>query len=184
MEDHEIVELFWKRNHDAIAQTDLAYGGMCRALSRRILKNSQDAEECVNDSYYRLWERIPPERPRHLGSFLARIVRNLSLDRLRELSAMKRGGGALSLALDELQNVCGSETVESTVSAREPGQAVDRFLRTQPERSRGIFLRRYFYLESRPEIAARFGVSVAQVSVILSRTRKRLREYLTKEGLL
>lgn len=184
MEDSEIVELFWKRDQDAIVQTDLAYGSMCRGLSRRILKNSEDAEECVNDSYYRLWERLPPERPRHLGSFLARIVRNLSLNRLRELTAMKRGGGAIALALDELQTVCGVENVESTVTARELGQAVDRFLRTQPERSRGIFLRRYFYLESRLEIAERFGVSAAQVSVILSRTRKRLREYLTKEGLL
>ena len=85
MDDNDIIELFWQRNQDAIVQTDLTYGPMCRALSRRILHNSEDAEECVNDSYYRLWERIPPERPQALGAYLSRIVRNVSLDRLREL---------------------------------------------------------------------------------------------------
>ena len=97
---------------------------------------------------------------------------------------MKRGGADVTVALDELQNVCGSSDVESSLSARELGQAVDRFLRTQPQRSRNVFLRRYFYFETRAEIAHRYGISAAQVSVILSRVRKKLRAYLMKEGLL
>ena len=184
MQDSEIVELFWQRDQDAIVQTDLAYGTMCRALSRRIVRTSEDAEECVNDSYYRLWERIPPERPQSLSAFLARIVRNVSLDRLRELGAAKRGGGAVAVALDELGSLCGPDDAESLLAAKELGQALDRFLRTQPDRSRNVFLRRYFYFESRLEIAERYGLGAAQVSVILSRTRNRLRKYLKQEGLL
>ena len=184
MNDSEIVELYWRRSQDAIVQTEIAYGSMCRSLSRRILRNNEDAEECVNDSYYRLWERIPPERPQALGAYLARIVRNLSLDRLRELGAAKRGGGVVFTALDELRTICGPETAESSLAAKELGQAVDSFLRTQSARSRNVFLRRYFYFESRSEIAERYSISAAQVSVILSRTRKRLQKYLKQEGLL
>ncbi len=184
MDDRAIIELFWQRNQDAIAQTDLVYGTMCRALSRRIVRSSEDAEECVNDSYFRLWARIPPERPQSLSAFLARIVRNISLDRLRELGAAKRGGGAVTAALDELRDVSGPDDAQSFLLAKELGQAVDRFLRSQPERSRNVFLRRYFYFESRSEIAERYGMAVTQVSVTLSRTRKKLRSYLKQEGLL
>ena len=184
MDDAEIVSLYWLRDQEAIRQTDLAYGTMCRALSRRILRSAEDAEECVNDSYYRLWDRIPPERPQSLGAYLSRIVRNVSLDRLRELDACKRGGGTVSVALDELRGVCGTDDAESLLAAKELGRAVDRFLRTEPERNRNVFLRRYYFFETRSEIAARFSISAAQVSVILSRTRKRLRNYLKQEGLL
>lgn len=184
MNDTEIVALFLRRDQDAIAQTDRAYGGMCRGLSRRILRSSEDAEECVNDALFRLWERIPPEQPLSLGAFLAKIVRNLSLDRLRELGAVKRGGSAVTVALEELSSVTGGESPESRLAAKELGQEVDRFLRTQSEQNRNVFLRRYFYFESRSEIAQRYEISEAQVSVILSRTRKRLRSYLMKEGLL
>ena len=184
MNDEQIIELFLNRDEDAIRQTDAAYGNLCRGLSLRILKNREDAEECVNDSYWRLWDRIPPERPKALGAFLSRIVRNLSLDRLREQGAAKRGGGAVTVALDELRSVCGSQNVERQAELKELGRAVDRFLRTQPERSRNVFLRRYFWFDSRAEIAARYGLSAAQVSVILSRVRKKLRTYLNKEGLL
>ena len=184
MNDEQIIELYRQRNPDAIAQTDAVYGAMCRGLSNRILKNREDAEECVNDSYLRLWEQIPPEQPRALGAFLSRILRNLCLDRLRELGAGKRGGGAVTVALDELQGVCGPGDAEQQLTAKELGRAVEKFLRTQPDRSRNVFLRRYFYFESRGEIADRYAVSTAQVSVILSRTRKKLRTYLKQEGLL
>ena len=184
MDDAEIVSLYWLRDQEAIVQTDLAYGAMCRGLSRRILHNVEDAEECVNDSYFRLWERIPPERPQSLGAFLVRIVRNLSLDRLRELGAVKRGGNTVTVALDELRGVCSPEDAESGLAAKELGRAVDRFLRTEPERNRNVFLRRYFFFETRSEIADCLSISAGQVSVILSRTRKRLRNYLKEEGLL
>ncbi len=184
MRDEQIIELFWARDQQALAETERAYGSLCRGLARRILRSPEDAEECVNDGYLRLWNRIPPERPDSLGSYLTRIVRNLCVDRLRQAGAAKRGGRAVTVSLDELELVTGRSDLESGLMARELGQAVDRFLRTQPEAARSIFLRRYYFLDSRMEIASRYGISVARVSVILSRTRRRLRDYLVKEGLL
>lgn len=184
MQDEQIIALYWARDQRAVEETDRAYGALCRSLARRILSSREDAEECVNDGYLRLWQRIPPERPASLGSYLTRILRNLCLDRLRREGSAKRGGRAVTLSLDELEQVTGRGGVESGVLAQELGQAVDRFLRTQSETARNVFLRRYYFLDERTEIAARFGISAAQVSVILSRTRKRLRNYLKEEGLL
>lgn len=184
MTDEAIIELYWARDQQAIAETDRSYGSLCRGLARRILRNPEDAEECVNDSYFRLWQRLPPERPGALGSYLTRVLRNLCFDRLRSLGAAKRGGSAVTLSLEELGQVTGNQDVESRLSARELGQAVGRFLRTQSELNRSIFLRRYYYLDSREEIARRYEVSPAKVSLVLSRTRTRLRNYLQKEGLL
>lgn len=184
MNDEQIINLFWARDEKAITETDRSYGSLCRGLSQRILKNSEDAEECVNDSYLRLWQRLPPNRPDSLGGFLTRIVRNVSLDRLRQNDSLKRGGSAVTVSLDELEQVTGRSDVESGVMAAELGAAVDRFLRFQSQEARSIFLRRYYYFDTRTEIAERYDISVAQVSVILSRTRKRLHNFLKEEGLL
>ena len=184
LEDEQIIALYWARDQRAIEETDRAYGTLCRGLSRRILKNREDADECVNDSYLRLWQRIPPEYPDSLGSYLTRILRNLCLDRLRQQGAAKRGGRAVTVSLDELASVTGRGDAESGLMAQELGRAVDRFLRTQSEEARNVFLRRYFYFDTRSEIAARYEISAARVSVILSRTRKRLRAFLQEENLL
>lgn len=182
--DEEIVALYWARDERALAETERAYGGLCRTLARRILKNTEDAEECVSDAWLRLWQSIPPERPDSLGGYLTRVLRNLCLDRLRADSAVKRGGRAVTVSLEELASVTGRGSAESGLMAEELGRAVDRFLRTQSELARNVFLRRYFFFDDRSEIARRYEISAAQVSVLLSRTRKRLRTYLQKEGLL
>ena len=182
--DEEIVGLYWARDERALAETERAYGARCRGLARRILKNDEDAEECVSDAWLRLWQRIPPDRPDNFGGYLTRILRNLCLDRLRADSAAKRGGRAVTVSLDELASVTGRGDAESGVLAEELGRAVGRFLRTQSELARNVFLRRYYFFDDRSEIARRYEISAAQVSVLLSRTRKRLRTYLQKEGLL
>lgn len=184
MTDEQIMDLFWIRDQQAIDETDRRFGALCRGLARRMLRSSEDAEECVSDAYLRLWQRIPPDRPDSLVSYLTRILRNLCVDRLRQEGAAKRGGKAVKLSLEELGQVTGRDGPESALLARELGQAVDRFLRTQSEQNRNIFLRRYYFLDSRTEIAERYEISAALVSVSLSRTRKRLRDYLKKEGLL
>ena len=184
MLDEEIVSMYWARDERALAETERAYGSLCRALARRILRNAEDAEECVSDAYLRLWNRIPPEKPDSLGGYLTRILRNLCLDRLRQQEAAKRGGRAITVSLDELSAVTGRDSVESGLMAEELGRAVGRFLRTQSALARTVFLRRYYFFDTRSEIAHRCEISAAQVSVLLSRTRKRLRTYLEKEGLL
>ena len=184
MTDQGIIQLYWDRDERAIEETDLAYGKYCRTISCTILGSKEDAEECVNDSYLRLWQQLPPEKPDSLGAYLTRIVRNLCVDRLRTEGAAKRGGSAITVSLDELEHVTGRSDVESRLSAMELGKAVDRFLRTQSEIARNIFLRRYYFFDTRTEIADRYEISAAQVSVTLSRTRKRLQAYLKEEGLL
>ena len=184
LQDEEIVGLYLARDERALAETERAYGAQCRSLARRILKSPEDAEECVSDAWLRLWQRIPPEQPESLGAYLTRILRNLCLDRLRQQGAAKRGGRAVTVSLDELASVTGRDDAESRLMAAELGRAVDGFLRTQDELARNVFLRRYYFFDDRAEIARRCEISAAQVSVLLSRTRKRLRKYLQKEGLL
>jgi RNA polymerase sigma-70 factor (ECF subfamily) len=184
MDDESILTLYHRREPAALTETASKYGRLCSCIAGHILGNPQDAEECVNDSLLRLWQRIPPDSPDSLGSYLSRILRNLCLDRLRQQGALKRGGAAVTVCLDELEQVVGRGDAESGLLAQELGRAVDHFLRTQSEEARGVFLRRYYFFDERSEIAARYGISAAKVSVILSRTRKRLRNYLKQEGLL
>ena len=184
MTDAEIIDRFRQRDENAVLLTDRQYGAQCRAMARHILKNAEDAEECVNDGLLRLWDSIPPARPQSLLAYLSRIVRNLSLDRLRERTREKRGGGAVPVPIDELAQLAGRDDVEDRVNAKELGRAINGWLRTLPERQCSAFLLRYYYFAPREEIAVRLGISAAQVSVELSRTRKRLAQFLKKEGYL
>lgn len=185
MRDDEIIALYFDRNEQAIQESMASYGSYCGKVAWTILKDAADAEEAVADTWLRAWNTIPPQRPQYLRLFLGKITRNLSLSMLRAKNADHRGGGELSLALDELSE-CVGEGVdpEALLGAKELGQSVTAFLKNQPKNHRVIFLRRYFYLESSKEIALRLGTSDSNVRLILSRTRKRLREYLKKEGYL
>lgn len=183
MNDEQIIALYFDRDEQAIQATADAYGSYCGKVAVNILKNTEDAEEAVSDTWLRAWNTIPPQRPQYLRLFLGRITRNLSLSIWRAKTAEFRGGGEVSLALEELSECVSQGTnPEALLQTRELGQSISGFLRTQPQNYRIIFLRRYFYLESSKQLAARFGISDANVRMILSRTRKGLREYLKKEG--
>lgn len=185
MEDQKIIELYFDRNETAISETDKKYGSYCHTIAYRILQNLPDAEECVNDTWLRAWNAMPPQRPSVLRQFLAKITRNLSLDRWRGANAEKRGGGEAVLALEELGECVSIEGDPATqLELEELKQAIGDFLRSLPERERSIFLRRYFYLEKPEQIAKAYLLKKANVRLILSRTRQKLREYLEKEGLL
>lgn len=184
MTDEELITLYFDRDETAIAKTDQCYGAGCRSLSFRIVNSREDAEECVNDSYFTLWQQIPPQRPVLFSAFLHKIVRNLSLDKLRRDGAWKRGGRSIRVALEELTQVAGPDCVEGSVLGTELCRAVEAGLRKLPQRQCNIFLRRYFYFEERDEIAQRYEISPQTVSVELSRARKKLKVYLTQEGLL
>ena len=134
MEDSAIIDLYWAREERALSETDAKYGGYCRSIAHNILKNREDSEECVSDTWLHAWNAMPPQRPSILSSFLGRITRNLSFDRCRRQNAEKRGGGSLPLALDELSEcVPAPGRVEQALEARELAEAIDRFLRTLPE---------------------------------------------------
>ena len=180
MEDKRIVELFWQRSDDAVAETQRVYGKRLTAQALRILGSAQDAEECVNDALLRAWNAIPPHRPEALGAFLAKIVRGLAIDRLRAREADKRGGGEYLFSLEEL-----SECVGGTETAFDEGTLTDTigdYLRTLSPEARWMFLRRYFDFESIKDIARAANCTQSKVKSTLARARKGLRAYLKKEG--
>ena len=183
MQDQDIIKLYNARNEQAITESSNKYGYYCTSIALNILQNMQDAEECVNDTWLRAWNSIPPAKPDHLQLYLGGITRHISLDRFRRQRAQKRGGGEIVLALDEISDVISSGTdVPTEVAEQEFSESFNRFLWSLPERDCNVFLRRYYYLDPISLIAKRYGLSVANVQKILSRTRAKLREHLAKEG--
>ena len=185
MEDSRIIELYWQRSENAITETDKKYGAYCSTVAYNILQNREDAEECVNDTWLGAWGAIPPNRPSILRVFLAKITRNLSVNRLEKKLAEKRGGTAEFVVLDELEECIGGQTdIEGVVEAKELESMIRHFVRNLPERDGNLFVRRYFFSDSIATISKRYCISENHVMVILSRTRKKLRKELTKEGFI
>ncbi len=185
MEDSEIVELYWQKNADAITETVNKYGAYCFAIAESILHSAEDSEECVNDTWLHAWNAMPPQKPNVLRMFLAKITRNLSFDRFNARNAEKRGGGEMALVLDELgECLDGGVDTETAYEAKELRQCIQRFVRALPERDGNVLVRRYFFAESVSDIAKRYGLTENNVMVILSRTRRKLKAYLLKEGYL
>ena len=185
MEDTNIVDLYWQRSPQAIVETDGKYGAYCRSIAYRICRSREDADECVNDTWLSAWNAMPDKRPDRLSPFLGRIARNHALHRVESASRLKRGGGETALALEELEEcVAAPGDPARQVEARELERAIDRFVAELPEEARRVFLARYWYLYPLSEIAQRLGLSESKVKSLLHRTRIRLREQLTEEGLL
>ena len=184
MEDSEIVDLFFARSEQAIAETAGKYGAYLTGVARRILSSPEDAEEIVGDTYLRAWNAIPPTRPQTLRHFLTRITRNLSLDRLAYNRAARRGGEAVAL-LDELESCLpdGRGSAEDALTERELTETLNRFLGELEPTERRVFLLRYYYAMSREEIAARYGLSEGRVKYLLERARRTLRKKLCREGI-
>ena len=184
MEDDQIIELFWQKNADAISETANKYGSYCFTIAENILHNTEDSEECVNDTWLRTWNAIPPQRPGVFRIFLAKITRNLAFNRFHARNAEKRGGGEIALVLDELGECLGGADTEAAYEAKELRQCIRHFVRSLPEREGNVMARRYFFAEPVADIAKRYGLSENNVMVILSRTRKKLKAHLLKEGYL
>ena len=185
MEDGKILEFFYARSEQAIRETETKYGAYCYSVAIHILEDRQDAQECVSDTWLSVWNSIPPQRPRVFSAFLARITRNLAIDRWRESRTAKRGGGEMKYALDELSGcIPGGESPEGEVLRQELLASVSAFLGKLPETERSVFLCRYWYFDSAEDIAANFGFSSGKVRSMLHRTRKKLQNHLKEEGLL
>ncbi len=181
MNDSKIIELYFARSESAITETDKKYGGCCRSTAYGILGSREDSEECVNDTYLKVWNAIPPARPDRLGAFVIRIVRNLALDMFR-----KRGSHAKTAAanFDEIAEFLpASDNVEGEIDRRTVLDAIERFLLTLPKEKRVMFVRRYFYCSSYREIADALLTTEDRVAVTLHRVREKLRGYLEKEGI-
>ena len=184
MDDARIVELYWSRSEQAISETEAKYGNYCRTISRNILADSADAEECVNDTYLKAWNSMPSNRPARLAPYLGRLTRWLSLNRLRDQDCLKRGKGELPLVLDELAETLDSGfDTERELEIRELNREIRRLLSGLEKEERDIFLSRYWYVASIAEIAERSGFTESKVKSMLHRTRKKLLRQLKEEGL-
>lgn len=183
LNDQQIVERYWQRDESALQQTAARYGATLTAVAQRILDDRAESEETVNDTYLRAWNTIPPHRPTQLGAFLAKITRELAIDRYRRRKAEKRGGLQYVLSLDELSECApGGETVDEALDYALLTEAIGAYLSAQKPAVRQAFVGRYFFALSLQEIADRQGVTLSWVKTTLHRARIGLREHLEKEG--
>lgn len=182
MEDRWIIDLFFERSEEAVQALSRKYGKLCRTIARGILADPRDAEECENDTWMRVWNSIPPERPEHLGAYVGRITRNLALNRLKFDSRKKRGGELESIHAELHDCIPDGHDVEAAADDTVL-QCIQHFLERQSPRDRTLFLRRYFYLESVQDLAAPFGMTASAASTRLGRMRAKLKLELEKEGI-
>ena len=184
-DDQKIIELYFCRSEQALMETAVKYGRYCTSIAYGILGSREDAQECVSDAYLTAWNAIPPRRPADLGTYLGKITRNLSIDRLRTRNRDKRGGGEVPLALEELEEVVvGSDSPENEAVRKELVAGLNRFLSELTQQERYVFVRRYWYLDSLADIAKKTGFSGSKVASMLYRLRGRLKKQLIKEELL
>ena len=182
MEDAKIIALFFERNEQAVKETDSAYGRKLYVLSNNILNNREDAEESVSDTYMEAWKSIPPKRPNYFYAFLASVCRNLSLNRLDWRLAAKRNAEVVALT-QEMERCIPDSRQDAEMDRREMRRVLEAFLDGLTKENRLIFLRRYLYVDTVAEIAARYGISESKVKTQLHRTRNKLHTYLAKEGI-
>ena len=185
-EDREIVKLFLERDEGALREVRDKYGSMMDRLARNVVGDASDAEEIVSDALLAAWNSIPPHEPEKLGSYMARLTRNLSVDRLRRETTAKRGGGVADVSFSELEEcITGdSGSVEELADREEIARVINGFLSESGRSGRVIFVRRYWYMDSIPDIASSLGFTESKVKMTLSRMRKKLREKLEKEGII
>ena len=184
MEDAEIVDLYWQRSEQAIEETERKYGAYCRHIARSVCNDREDAEECVNDTWLGAWNAMPDKRPSRLSTFLGRICRNLAIHVVERRGRLKRGGGELPLALEELgECLADTQDVERDYELREFRQAIGDFVAGLSRPERQVFVARYWYLAPVAEIAERMHFSQSKVKSMLYRLRERLGRYLKEEGL-
>ncbi len=184
MEDAAIIGLYWARDERAIAASDAKYGGLCRGLSQSILDSREDAEECVNDTWQRAWDTMPPQRPGCLRAYLAKIVRNLSIDRWRARRADRRGGGMEELLAELEDCLPAAPSAEELTEVRETARAIGRWLDTLSPADRRAFLRRYWYGQRVDRVARQAGCSPNSMAKRLGRLRAGLRKALEQEGIV
>ena len=183
-EDDKIIDLFFERSEKAIDALADRYGTVFLKIAMNALNDRRDAEECVNDAYLAAWNAIPPERPDPLPAFVCRIVRNLSINRFKRNHAQRRKSN-YELCLEELEDcVPSAHSVHDAFEQAELSAHIDGFLASVPELDGMLFVRRFFFMDSYRDIAAQTGLSEGAIRTRITRLRKKLKEYLIKEGVM
>ena len=181
--DEAIIDLYWNRNEAAISETDRKYRGYLHTVAYNILKDEQDCEECLNDTYLKTWNSIPPQRPSCLKAFLTKITRSIAIDRYRRDRRQKRVPSECTLSLSELAETLCGDSAEVEYESAVVGQVINTYLRTLSERDMCLFVSRYFCSDSIGDIAEKCGMSESGVKKALLRLREGLRNELEKEGI-
>ena len=182
MDDLDIIALYFRREESAITETAKKYGKYCFSISNNILCNHQDAEESVNDTYLQTWNSIPPTKPNCLSAYLAKIVRNISLNRIKAQNTKKRGFGEYELAYEELAGIISSPPfVEDMIDEISLRDSINRWLDALSPEQRMVFVGRYWYFDSISTISAKMDFSVSKTKMLLLRLRNDLKEYLESE---
>ena len=183
MDDKEIINLYNLRDENAISETDKKYGKYLFTIAYNIIHDRLDSEECLNDTYIGTWNSIPPARPRAFQTFLAKIIRNVSINKFTRRTADKRIPSELIVSLDELDDCLpASPTVEEEIEATDLGKLLSTYLEGLTDRDRLIFVCRYYYADKVSEIASLTGMNERTVFRALETIRNGLREKLEKEG--
>ena len=184
MEDKQIVDLYFARNEQAIEETAGKYGNYLFTIAHNILINRSDAEEAVNDTYLGAGRSIPPHRPNRLSTYLGKITRRCSLEKWKAANAQKRGGGEVTLALEELSEcIPGQDSPQTQIEMKELTYTLNAFIKTLQETEQRIFVSRYWYMNPVKTVARDFGFSESKVKSMLLRIRTKLKYHLEKEGI-
>lgn len=182
LDDRTIIQHYWDRDECAITETDEKYGSYCHKIAENILENSEDAKECVNDTYLKTWNSVPPEWPKIFPAFIGKIVRNTAFNYYTRIHAQKRGGSITEVVLEELDECIPDKNAEFIQDDSELTGIINTFLESLSERNREIFVLRYWYNEKISYIAATMKVSENSVFSVLNRMRKKLRKILEEKG--
>ena len=182
MDDLMIIELYFARNEQAIKETDIKYGKLCFSMANNILSNDEDSEECVNDTYLSVWNKIPPTRPNNFRAFICKIVRNLSMKKLEFNRALKRTQN-VTVSYTELEEILPDTRTAPEWEYENLGKIISDFLQNEKEDARNVFIRKYYFFDSISDIAERYSFTESKVKNMLYHSRNKLRECLKKEGI-
>ena len=182
MDDKKIVTLYWERSETAITETDKKYGRYCRYIAHNILHSDQDAEECVNDTYLKAWETMPPKKPELLSTYLGKITRNLAINRCIHDHADKRSACVEDI-LSEAEEFIPAPSEGDISSEIHLRDVINSFVASLSQDVRVVFVRRYWYMSSVKNIATDYGMTESNVKVMLMRTRNKFKDYLEREGI-
>ena len=183
MQDEQIVDLYWKRDENALRETEVRYGHYLTKIAYNILLDLEDSKESVNDTYLKAWNSMPPQRPSVLATYLGKITRQVSIDIFRSKNRQKRQASQYALSLSELEEcVSVGDSTESQVDMHLLAEAIAKYLYTLSPETRNLFVGRYYYFDSLKEVAAYYDFSESKAKSMLHRTRIGLKKYLEQEG--
>lgn len=182
MQDEDIIRLYFQRSEKAIKETELKYGKLCARVIKNFLNDNEDIKECLNDTYLGAWNSIPPSSPSSLSAYLCRIAKNLALKKYEYISAKKRNSEAV-VSFEELEEcITDFQSLDIRYTDSELSSFINRFLRSQKQEVRMVFIRRYWYHDSVKDICKQYRLSKSKVESMLYRTRKKLQDALQEDG--